>query len=84
MASLPASAPANSSSIRLYTAEEWEQKRMIITQLYRDEARPLHAVQLMLFDQGKSLLSPVEQVADILQCCHAQKAHSKMGPGPQK
>jgi hypothetical protein len=51
MASFPGSTVANPASNRLYTAEEWEQTRRIITQLYRDEARPLQIVQLMLAQQ---------------------------------
>lgn len=48
MTSLPAFTPTRPASNRSYTAEEWEGKRLIITQLYRDEAKPLHIVQVIL------------------------------------
>jgi hypothetical protein len=34
-----------------YSPEVWEQKRLIITQLYRDEAKSLHDVRVILAQQ---------------------------------
>jgi hypothetical protein len=34
-----------------YSSEEWQQKRSIITQLYRHEAKSLSQVQAILADQ---------------------------------
>jgi hypothetical protein len=48
MTSLPAFTPTRPASNRSYTAGEWEEKRLVITQLYRDEAKPLHIVQVIL------------------------------------
>jgi hypothetical protein len=48
MTSLPAFTPTHPASNRSYAAEEWEKMRLFITQLYRDEAKPLHIVQVIL------------------------------------
>ena len=48
MASLVPSQPGRHIPARSYSAEAWEQNRMIISQLYRDEARSLNDVLVIL------------------------------------
>ncbi|KAE9381186.1 hypothetical protein N431DRAFT_476070 [Stipitochalara longipes BDJ] len=50
--SITSSGPAHSASARAYTVEEWEQKRPIITQLYRDEEKSLDHVRSVLAQQS--------------------------------
>jgi hypothetical protein len=51
MASFPPPTSTISTSIQSYNADEWEQKRLVITQLYRDEAKTLRIVQAILAQQ---------------------------------
>jgi len=51
MTSFPPPTSTISTSIQSYSADEWERKRQVITQLYRDEAKPLHIVQVILAQQ---------------------------------
>jgi hypothetical protein len=46
------SEPVASTSARTYSSEEWEQKRAIITQLYRDEEKSLDHVRSVLAHQS--------------------------------
>jgi hypothetical protein len=45
-------APTPSAKVSSYSKEEWEQKRPIITRLYRDEEKSLDHVRSVLAQQS--------------------------------
>lgn len=51
MAFLAVSSSSILTPAQAYSAEEWEEKRSIITQLYREEAKKLHDVRVILASQ---------------------------------